>query len=171
MQIGGIGGVDTTAYQIGFVGTPYGDGMIGAGRQGTTVEGVGQAEKQVKAGFKSSPVECQSCKERKYVDGSDENVSFKSATHISPEAAMGRVMAHEGEHVANAYDKAAQGNGRVVNASVSIHTAVCPECGRTYVSGGTTRTTIKYNEGNPYGRNQKSLDGASLIGGKMDFSV
>ena len=84
---------------------------------------------------------------------------------------MGTVRAHEGEHVSNAYKKAAQGNGQVVNASVSIHTSVCPECGRTYVSGGTTSTTIRYNESNPYGRNQKSLDGAKLIGGKMDFSI
>lgn len=171
MQIGGIGGIGTTAYQVGFVGAPYSGSVEGTSTGGTPVEGVGQSESQVKAGFKSSPAECQTCKERKYVDGSDENVSFKSATHIAPEAAMGRVMAHEGEHVANAYSKAAKENGQVVNASVSIHTAVCPECGRTYVSGGTTRTTIRYNESNPYGRNQKSLDGANLIGGKMDFSV
>ena len=171
MQIGGIGGIGTTAYQVGFVGAPYSGGVEGTSTGGTPVEGVGQSESQVKAGFKSSPTECQTCKERKYVDGSDENVSFKSATHIAPEAAMGRVMAHEGEHVANAYSKEAKENGQVVNASVSIHTAVCPECGRTYLSGGTTRTTIRYNESNPYGRNQKSLDGANLIGGKMDFSV
>ena len=32
----------------------------------------------------SSPEECQTCKNRKYVDGSDEaNVSFKSAAHVS----------------------------------------------------------------------------------------
>ncbi len=76
------------------------------------------------------------------------------------------MQAHEGEHVSNAYTKAAQNNGTVVNASVSIHTSVCPECGRTYVSGGTTNTTIRYNESNPYGQNQKSLDAASLIGGQ-----
>ena len=32
--------------------------------------------------------ECQTCKNRKYVDGSnDANVSFKNAAHVSPEAA------------------------------------------------------------------------------------
>ena len=32
----------------------------------------------------SSSEECQTCKNRKYVDGSDEaNVSFKSAAHVS----------------------------------------------------------------------------------------
>ena len=41
--------------------------------------------------------ECQTCKERKYVDGSDEMVSFKSPAKISPESAMSRVMAHEQE--------------------------------------------------------------------------
>ena len=30
--------------------------------------------------------ECQTCKNRKYQDGSNENVSFKSASHISPPA-------------------------------------------------------------------------------------
>ena len=91
----------------------------------------------------SSSEECQTCKNRKYQDGSDEMVSFKSAAHISPQAAAGRVRAHEGEHVSNAYDKAAQKNGTVVYASVSIHTSVCPECGKTYVSGGTTNTAIR----------------------------
>ena len=55
--------------------------------------------------------ECQTCKNRKYQDGSNENVSFKSASHISPEAAGIRVAAHEAEHVSNAYTKAAEGNG------------------------------------------------------------
>ena len=31
--------------------------------------------------------ECQTCKNRKYADGSDENVSYKSAAHIAPGAA------------------------------------------------------------------------------------
>ena len=121
--------------------------------------------------IRSGQLECETCKSRKYQDGSDEMVSYKSAAHISPEAAGGAVRAHEGEHVSNAYTKAAQNNGTVVNASVSIHTSVCPECGRTYVSGGTTNTTIRYNESNPYGQNQKSLVAASLIGGKVDLST
>ena len=44
-------------------------------------------ESNVKSpGRKSSPAECETCKNRKYQDGSDEMVSFKSATHISPQA-------------------------------------------------------------------------------------
>ena len=88
------------------------------------------------SGSKSSQGECQTCKNRKYQDGSDEMVSFKSAAHISPNASGSRVRAHEQEHVNNAYKKAAMGNGKVVSAAVSIQTSVCPECGRTYVSGG-----------------------------------
>lgn len=46
---------------------------------------------------KSKTTECQTCKNRKYVDGSNEaNVSFKNAAHISPEAASSAVRAHEG---------------------------------------------------------------------------
>lgn len=126
-----------------------------------------------KPGRRSSPEDCETCKNRKYQDGSDEsNVSFKSASHISPESAAAKVRAHENEHVSNAYKKAAQDNGKVVNASVSIHTAVCPECGRTYVSGGTTNTTIKYtNEDNPYVKNQKARDAVNMIGSNIDYAA
>ncbi|MBQ8280495.1 MAG: hypothetical protein IJZ23_11690 [Roseburia sp.] len=123
-----------------------------------------------KIGAASSPEECETCKSRKYQDGSNENVSFKSAAHISPSAAGVAVRAHEGEHVANAYSKAAENNGKVISASVSIHTSVCPECGRTYVSGGTTNTKIEYrNEANPYQQNQKSLDAAFVVGANVDY--
>lgn len=116
--------------------------------------------------------ECQTCKKRKYQDGSDEMVSFKSAAHISPESAAVRVRAHEQEHVSNAYKKAAEGNGKVISAAVSIHTAVCPECGRTYVSGGTTNTQIKYyNEDNPYQKGLKTADQAKYSGMNADYAV
>ena len=109
---------------------------------------------------------------RKYQDGSNEsNVSFKSAQHIDPASAYSEVSAHEGEHVSNAYNKAREGNGEVVQASVAIHTAICPECGRTYVSGGTTTTQIKYpNESNPYQQSRKSSDAANQLLG-MNFSA
>ena len=42
----------------------------------------------------SSPEECQTCKNRKYADGSNENVSYKSATHIAPGAAGNAVRVH-----------------------------------------------------------------------------
>ncbi len=123
------------------------------------------------AGRKSSPAECETCKERKYQDGSDEMVSFKSAAHISPEASAARVRAHEQEHVSNAYKKAAQGNGEVLQASVSLKTAICPECGRTYVSGGETTTQIKYfNEDNPYQQDKKAADSLLYTGMNVDLA-
>ena len=41
--------------------------------------------------------------------------------------------------------KAQREDRKVVSQSVTIHTAICPECGDVYVSGGTTRTTTKAN--------------------------
>lgn len=125
-----------------------------------------------RAGLKDPGEECETCKKRKYQDGSDEMVSFKSAAHISPESAASRVRAHEQEHVSNAFKKAAANDGKVISASVSIHTAVCPECGRTYVSGGTTHTQIKYyNEDNPYQKGLKSADRAKYSGMNADYAV
>ncbi len=116
--------------------------------------------------------ECQTCKRRKYKDGSDEMVSFKSPAHISPASAGAAVRAHEQEHVTNAFSKAARNNGKVLSASVAIHTAVCPECGRSYVSGGTTTTQIKYyNEDNPYQKDLKSTDHAKYAGMNADYAV
>ena len=104
---------------------------------------------------KSKTTECQTCKNRKYVDGSNEaNVSFKNAAHISPEAASSAVRAHEGQHVSNAYHKAATQNG---------------ECGRSYISGGVTDTQIRYyNESNPYQQDLKQTDGIKLRGANVD---
>ena len=123
------------------------------------------------AGRKSSPAECETCASRKYQDGSDENVSFKTAQHISPEAAASRVRAHEQEHVNNAYSKASQNNGKVISSNVAIKTDICPECGRSYVSGGTTSTQIKYyNEENPYQKNLKATDSAKYKGRMIDVA-
>ena len=117
-------------------------------------------------GRKSSPAECETCKNRKYQDGSDEMVSFKAAGHIDPGNAAMVVMGHEQEHVSNAYRKAELGGGEVERASVRLKTAICPECGRTYISGGVTTTQIKYyNESNPYQKNMKESDAASKYRG------
>lgn len=134
---------------------------------------VNPGESDVKApGRKSSPAECETCKNRKYQDGSNEMVSFKSASHISPEASASRVRAHEQEHVVNAYNKASMKNGKVVSAAVSLHTSICPECGRTYVSGGETNTQIKYyNEENPYQKGKKTAEAAVYAGMNIDAAV
>lgn len=124
------------------------------------------------SGRKSSPAECETCSSRKYKDGSDEMVSFKSATHISPQSSASAVRSHEQEHVSNAYSKAARNNGEVISANVSIHTSVCSECGRSYVSGGTTSTQIKYsNEDNPYQKSLRSSDALKYQGMNLDLAV
>jgi len=85
--------------------------------------------------------ECQTCKNRKYQDGSnDGGVSYQAPTRISPGAAPSAVASHEREHVAREQAKAAQEDRRIVSQTVTLETSICPECGRIYVSGGVTRT-------------------------------
>ena len=131
------------------------------------------SDQQLRAMKRSGAVECQECANRKYVDGSNEtDVSFKAPGHISPQSSAATVMAHEQEHVSNAYTKAAEKGGKVVYASVALHTAICPECGRSYVSGGVTNTQIKYaNEQNPYQQERKAADAAALSGMNIDYTV
>ena len=91
---------------------------------------------------KIGKIECQTCKERTYQDGSnDPGVSFKAPGHIAPESSGAVVMAHEQEHVSNEQANARNEGRRVVSQSVRVFTSVCPECGRSYVSGGETRTS------------------------------
>ena len=171
-------GTDTGAAQAGadvnaaqMTGSTQATGSAQAADGAKHIINPGQST-EVQPGKKTSPAECETCKNRKYVDGSDEMVSFKSPQHISPEAAATRVAAHEQEHVSNAYTKASQDNGQVISCSVAIHTSVCPECGRTYVSGGTTSTSIKYsNESNPYIQDLKAQHADAFKGQNMDFAV
>lgn len=162
--------------------TPGQTAAAGSGKaSGTNPDGTvnpkedGRSEETTKKpGRRSSPAECETCKNRKYQDGSDEaNVSFKAAAHVSPEAAGAAVRAHEGMHVANAYNKAKETGGKVLQASVSIHTAVCPECGRVYVSGGETRTRIATpvegaQKQNPYKQNENTLNSIMNTGNSVN---
>ncbi len=169
------------SYMSGLYGSGGLTGAQSTAASGAAAAGSGQGSKVVlnpgesvekKPGMRSSPVECETCKNRKYQDGSDEMISFKTAQHISPEAAPARVRGHEQEHVSNAFKKAEQGDGKVLQASVKLTTAVCPECGRTYVSGGLTTTKIAYkNEDNPYQKNQKGADASVLVGSNFDAGV
>lgn len=146
-------------------------GAIGAYAPVSYVSPYASADEKVD---KANPsYECQTCENRKYQDGSNESdVSFKSASKVAPESAASAVRSHEQMHVNNAYQKAEQDKGEVISASVSIHTSICPECGKTYVSGGTTRTTIKYvNEENPYQKNLKNLQGGFLRGMNLDMEA
>ena len=88
--------------------------------------------------------ECKTCAERKYQDGSDDpGVSFKTAAHISPDQAAAKVRSHEYEHVVREQAKAEREDREVVSQSVQLHTSICPECGRSYVSGGVTNTVTR----------------------------
>lgn len=116
--------------------------------------------------------ECQTCKERKYMDQSNEgNVSFQSPTHIAPGQAAARVMSHEREHVRNAVAEGQKENKKLVSVSVSLKTGVCPECGRTYIAGGTTHTKMLTYRENPYDQGRKAVEGTVLRGMNVDQRV
>ena len=171
MNIGGI----NLGYQIAFpiAQSPTEKPADTKTLQGISLKDTEKSKEKERYGIKDPDEECETCKNRKYQDGSDEhNVSFKTAAHISPNAAGAAVRAHENQHVSNAYKKAETNNGKVINASVSIHTSICPECGRSYVSGGTTRTQIKYfNEENPYQKDLKTTDGVKYRGMNVNLTA
>ena len=60
-----------------------------------------------------------------------------------PELAASAVWGHEQEHIAREQAEARREGREVVSQSVTYHTAICPECGKVYVSGGTTRTSTR----------------------------
>jgi hypothetical protein len=85
---------------------------------------------------------CETCSSRRYVDKSDDpSVSFQTPTKVSPNMAAAAVAAHEQEHVRSEQAKAERDGRDIVNQTVTLQYDCCPECGRNYVSGGTTRTT------------------------------
>ncbi|WP_300524210.1 hypothetical protein [Aminiphilus sp.] len=89
---------------------------------------------------------CETCENRSYQDDSDDSsVSFQTPTKLTPQQAAAAVPAHEGEHVHNEQARADREGRKVISQSVRIHTSICPECGRVYVSGGTT-TTVTASE-------------------------
>lgn len=149
---------------------PLSSGMVMG--EGADVQMNDDGDTYTKVNKNDPNYECQTCKNRKYQDGSDEMVSFKSPAHVSPQAAGSAVRAHEQEHVANAYDEANRENGEVIQASVQIHTAICPECGRSYVAGGETNTQIKYtNEKNPYQKDLAAKDATKYSGMNVSASA
>ena len=172
---GGMTGI-YPMYNSGAVSAARGVTPVQRGSDGTaqaTVDGAKDASssKRVEKG------ECQTCKNRKYVDGSNEgDVSFKAPTHISPNNAASAVMGHEQEHVSNAIAEGNKENKELVSATVSLQTSVCPECGRVYVSGGTTHSTIRTTKGgnentNPYAKRQADLDYQMAAGANFDLSA
>jgi len=99
------------------------------------VQGAEAAQKALEEG------KCQTCEERKYQDGSDDmGVSYQTPTRIDPDMAASAVRGHEMEHVVREQAKAKREDRQVVSQTVTLHTDICPECGKVYISGGTTRT-------------------------------
>ncbi|MCR5119875.1 MAG: hypothetical protein K6B44_09720 [Lachnospiraceae bacterium] len=174
-MIGGISGVAGSIGPLIPYNPYYGNTRFSSAPETEEAKGDGTAQKGIDdpVAKLSGRKECETCKNRRYVDGSDENVSFKSAARINPAAVEARVRGHEQEHVANAYDKAEQQGGKVLRASVTIKYAICPECGRQYVAGGETRTAIKTPKDtkNPYNKNAASYGQEAFKGNNMDTAV
>ena len=131
------------------------------------VEGLGAdgAQKALEDG------QCETCEKRKYQDGSDDmGVSFKSPTQVDPDMASAAVRGHENEHVVRERAKAEQEGRKVVNQSVTLHTDICPECGKVYTSGGETRTTsVEKNE--PQQQEQNAANQSRQEQERKPFSV
>lgn len=128
----GLPGVGTEEEQAEVTGTDSEEDAPKAAGMGTGVEDTQKT---------ASEAECQTCKERKYQDGSDDpGVSFKTPSHIDPGQASSAVRGHELEHVVRERARAEKEGRRVISQSVTMQTGICPECGRVYTAGGMTRT-------------------------------
>lgn len=122
-------------------------------------QGVEGAQKALEEG------KCETCEKRKYQDGSDDmGVSFQTPTRIAPEQVASAVRGHEMEHVVREQAKARREDRRVVSQSVTIHTDICPECGKTFVSGGTTRTVTAASREVEQPAPEKQEEGFSVMG-------
>lgn len=93
--------------------------------------------------------ECQTCKNRRYQDVSnDPGVSMKTPTYVPPSLSGIAVTAHENQHVAHERARAEREGKKIVYQSVQLYLATCPECGRIYVAGGRTYT-VSLPKNNP----------------------
>ena len=75
----GIGNYDISGYNNAYV-SPY------SVRNEQEAKDAGLNSAQIRGLKKAGQIECSTCANRMYQDGSDENVSFKSAAHLSPTA-------------------------------------------------------------------------------------
>lgn len=84
---------------------------------------------------------CETCEKRKYQDGSDDpGVSFKTPANAAPKTAASAVRGHEQEPATRERVESEREGRKAVSRTVAYHTGIRPECGKFYVSGGTTRT-------------------------------
>lgn len=125
---------------------------------GEPAQGAESAQEAVEEG------ECETCEKRKYQDGSDDmGVSFKTPTNVKPEQAASAVRGHEMEHVVREQAKAKREGREVVSQSVTMHTGICPECGKAYVSGGTTHTVTRAAPENDYAQQEREAQKPALL--------
>ena len=76
--------------------------------------------------------------------------------------AAAAVASHEQEHVRNEQAKAHRDDREIVSQTVTLTYDTCPECGRRYVSGGTTKTTsMDKSDNNDAFSNELSNDSES----------
>lgn len=125
--------------------SPLSEGGGGAASSGSGTDGLKALEEE-RTRKRLGLEPCETCENRRYQDDSDDSsVSFQTPTKLTPQQAAMAVPAHEGEHVHNEQARADRDGRKVISQSVRIHTSICPECGRVYVSGGTT-TTVTASE-------------------------
>ncbi len=131
-----------------------------------------QVENKTAAGVQKKDVEkvndCQTCANRSYQDGSnDAGVSFKTPTKLTPQQASSAVVSHEKEHYGREAARAESENKDVLVNSIRIHSSICPECGKSYVSGGET-TTVTRTRKNDSPSPVKDVNG---VGQRLDISL
>ncbi len=144
-------------------------GAADSAKKGDVVNGVDD-EADKKRRFDS--YECKTCENRKYQDGSDDSgVSFQVPTKIDPKSAAAQVRGHEQEHVVRNQAKAERDGDEIVSQNVVLHTGICNECGRVYISGGTTTTTIKRNAEQAEKFNVGMEDAQGQKGAALDMAV
>ena len=163
----GIHPINQTACLYPYSGINGSNSPVNAANRVNGIDTLGS--KSIGAMDKVKPSECQTCKNRKYIDGSDDNsVSFQTPTHVSPSSSFAAVSAHEHEHISHAAKEGNKEGNQLLSAHVTLKMAVCPECGTPYVEGGVTRTTIAYNTSSPYENHRKSLEKSLLLGMNFD---
>ena len=72
---------------------------------------------------------------------------FGAASCVDPSAAACGEIVYE---ICREQAKADREDRKVVSQTVTMHTEICPECGKAYVSGGTTRTVTKADTENDF---------------------
>jgi len=90
-------------------------------------------------GRDKSQEECKLCQGRRYVCSNGETSDGNSTVIPGRQSAL-RVQHHEAQHLHRARIKAVQEGKVVVAQYIFLQYATCPECGKTYVSGGQAVT-------------------------------